>query len=173
MADLRCGEKRCQFLDDPGHGLLGLPSDRGRRFSVNHIDKQLLAQAIKGRIDPTNKVTARQNGHDVVPKPPFIFGGVDFALRAKVEEAGGSLAITDVLSLDVASCQSQDYPPVVDDTGVFAASLTRVTIVEGGKSFIISTFWFHDKVENRVYKSLQIDSLALFHVFLQPQSIQY
>src|SRR6266480_6971090 len=62
---------------------------------MNRIDEQLLARTIKRRIDPTDELITRQDGHDVVPEPAFVFGGVDLALIAKVEEAGGSLAITD------------------------------------------------------------------------------
>jgi len=62
---------------------------------MNRIDHQLLAPTIKRGIDPANELIARQDGHDVVPEPPFVFGHVDLALIGEVEEAGCSLAITD------------------------------------------------------------------------------
>ena len=62
---------------------------------MNRVDYQLLAPTIKRGIDPANELIARQDGHDVVPEPTFVFGGVDLALIGKVEEAGCSLAITD------------------------------------------------------------------------------
>ncbi len=95
VADGGCTQKLCQFLDGRGYGLPGLGGDCGSRFSVNRIDEQLLARAIKRRIGPTNELITRQDGHDVVPEPAFVFGSVDLAMIAKVGEAGGSLAITD------------------------------------------------------------------------------
>src|SRR5438045_3415557 len=95
VADGCCTQKLCQFLNGRSYCSLGLLSNRDSRFCMNHIDDQLLACTIKRRIDPTNELIARQDGHDVVPEPAFVFGGVDLALIAKVEEAGGSLAMTD------------------------------------------------------------------------------
>src|SRR5947209_3239892 len=95
VADGGCTQKRCQFLNGRGYGLPCFSSDRGSRFRVNRIDEQLLARTIKRWIDPTNELITRQDGHDVVPESTFVFGGVDLALIAKVEEASGSLAITD------------------------------------------------------------------------------
>ena len=85
VADRRCAEKRCQFLDGHCYCLPGLSSDRGSRFGMNRVDHQVLAPTIKRGIDPANKLIARQDGHDVVPEPPFVFGGVDLALISKVE----------------------------------------------------------------------------------------
>ncbi len=61
---------------------------------MHRVDPQLLVPTIKRGIDPANELIARQDRHDVVPEPTFVFGGVDLALIAKVEEAGCSLAIT-------------------------------------------------------------------------------
>jgi len=62
---------------------------------MNGVNHQLLAPTIKCGIDSANELIAREDGHDVIPEPPFVFGGVDLALIGKVEEAGCSLAITD------------------------------------------------------------------------------
>ncbi len=62
---------------------------------MNCVDHQLLVSTIKCGIDPANELIAKQDGHNVVPEPPFVFGGVDLAPICEVEEAGCSLAITD------------------------------------------------------------------------------
>ena len=59
VADRRCAQKRCQFLDGHGYRLPGLCSDQGSRFDMHRVDYQSLALPIKPGIDPSNESIAQ------------------------------------------------------------------------------------------------------------------